>query len=96
MTRSARERAVVDADPHGFFWRTKYFYCCVILHKARKVREGRRKVTFCKEFQAESPEALVKLCRKEDAEGISYKIGSPKKVKMLCDSAPKSPKEWVS
>lgn len=83
-----------ELEPHAFFWRTKYFYCCVILHRGRKVREGRRKVTFCKQFEAESPEQLVKLCRKADADGVGYRIGTPRKVKELCDSAPRSPKEW--
>lgn len=76
-------------DPVGFFWSTKLGYSCVILHKARKIKSGRKKITFCRAFWAETPTELIRLCR-EGHEGLGYEIGSAKKVKELCDSAPTS------
>lgn len=79
-----------ESDPHGFFWRTDDAFYCIVHHKARKVPtgKGRGKTSFCKQYSAPTPEALVKACR-EETEEIGYEIGTPKKVRELCESAPR-------
>ncbi|MDZ4250404.1 MAG: hypothetical protein U0990_09975 [Candidatus Nanopelagicales bacterium] len=49
--------------------------------------KGKGKASFSKEYVADTPEALIEACRDEDEE-IGYEIGTPEKIRELCESAP--------